>query len=155
MSIAINFLRIDDRLIHGQVLVGWLPILKSKQVLVANDKVAGDPLRQEMMNISIPQGVSLVFKPPSEIARINVIPKDTLVLVSSPKDAWLCLQGGLLPETLNIGGMHAKPGKREIQEALHIDEEDNEYLEMIIKFGIIPVFQPTPQNDPMPLTEIL
>ncbi|MBF0502581.1 MAG: PTS sugar transporter subunit IIB [Candidatus Riflebacteria bacterium] len=150
----VKFLRIDDRLLHGQVIVGWLPVLGVSHLVVANTKVANDILRQEMMRISVPSGVALHVIPPGNPLPASVS-FDTLIVVASPRDAWLCVQDGIRPERLNVGGMHSRPGKTELLEALHLDDEDREYFTRLMEAGHVPVFQPTPQNDPVSINDIL
>ena len=150
----VAFLRIDDRLIHGQVIVGWLPEIKPENLVVVNDNVAEDAMRQDLMSLSVPPDVELEFYSTSDINEEDVN-ESSFILVSSPKDAWECLQKGIKPEKFNVGGMHSKDGKEEIFEALHVDDEDRKYFDLIIKSGVEPIFQPTPQNQPMPLGDIL
>ena len=151
----VQFLRIDDRLIHGQVIVGWLPHLDSKKILVVNDRIAQDLMRQEMMGLSVPPHIDLAFSGLSRVGDHQNAEFSTLVLVSSPADAWRCLENGLFPEQFNVGGLHAKPGKEEIFAALHIDQEDRNFFQKILAAGVEAVFQPTPQNDPIPMGDIL
>lgn len=150
----IAFLRIDDRLIHGQVIVGWLPEIKPENLVVVNDSVAEDAMRQDLMSLSVPPEVELEFYSTADITDEDVN-ESSFILVSSPKDAWECLQKGIKPQRFNVGGMHSKDGKEEIFEALHVDDEDRKYFDLIIKSGVEPIFQPTPQNQPMPLGDIL
>ena len=150
----IAFLRIDDRLIHGQVIVGWLPEIKPENLVVVNDSVAEDAMRQDLMSLSVPPEVELEFYSTADITDEDVN-ESSFILVSSPKDAWECLQKGIKPQRFNVGGMHSKDGKEEIFEALHVDGEDRKYFDLIIKSGVEPIFQPTPQNQPMPLGDIL
>lgn len=151
---TISFLRIDDRLVHGQVIVGWLPEIKPENLVVVNDRVAEDLMRQDLMSLSVPPDVELEFYSTSDLTSENVN-ENSFVLVSSPKDAWECLQKGIKPLRFNVGGMHSKEGKEEIFEALHVDDEDRKYFDLIVKFGVEPIFQPTPQNEPKPLGDIL
>lgn len=151
---TIAFLRIDDRLVHGQVIVGWLPEIKPENLVVVNNSVAEDSMRQDLMSLSVPPEVELEFYSPSEISEDDV-DENSFILVSSPKDAWDCLQAGIEPKRFNVGGMHSKEGKEEIFEALHVDDEDRKYFDLIIKSGVEPIFQPTPQNEPKPLGDIL
>lgn len=151
---TIAFLRIDDRLVHGQVIVGWLPEIKPENLVVVNDSVAEDSMRQDLMSLSVPPDIDLEFYSTSEISDDDVN-ESSFILVSSPKDAWECLQKGIEPERFNVGGMHSKEGKEEIFEALHVDDEDRKYFDLIIKSGVEPIFQPTPQNEPKPLGDIL
>ena len=154
MNKEVAFLRIDDRLVHGQVIVGWLPRIKPQQLLVVNDKVNDDFLRQEMMALSVPPEIELDFKSTSELSVENIV-DDTFILVTSPKDAWKCLQRGISPKQFNIGGMHSASNKEELFEALHVDDEDRKFFEYILESGATPIFQPTPQNEPLPLGDIL
>jgi len=151
----VKFLRIDDRLIHGQVVVGWVPVLNVANIVVANERVAADPVRQEMMSLSIPPGIALYCYNPQNIPQDIDFGENTIVLVSSPKDALACLNSGLDPERVNVGGMHSKAGKIEIREAFHIDDEDRKFFSQILESGRVAEFQPTPQDDPIPLSEIL
>ncbi len=150
----IAFLRIDDRLVHGQVIVGWLPEIKPDNLVVVNDNVAEDAMRQDLMSLSVPPDVELEFYSVSDISDEDV-DENSFILVTSPKDAWECLQKDIKPLRFNVGGMHSKDGKEEIFEALHVDDEDRKYFDLIIKSGVEPIFQPTPQNQPMPLGDIL
>ena len=151
---SVAFLRIDDRLIHGQVIVGWLPEIKPENLVVVNDNVAEDAMRQDLMSLSVPPDVELEFYSTSDITDEDVN-ESSFILVSSPKDAWECLQKGIKPEKFNVGGMHSKDGKEEIFEALHVDDEDRKYFDLIIKSGVEPIFRPTPQNQPKRLGDIL
>lgn len=154
MSKPAAFLRIDDRLIHGQVIVGWLPEVKPDRLLVVNDKISEDFMRQELMALSVPPEIELKFYSTGEIAAEEVS-EQSFILVASPRDAWECLQKGIAPRRFNVGGMHSRDDKEEIFEALHVDNEDRRYFDMILDLGIAPVFQPTPQNEPLPLGDIL
>lgn len=154
MTTAIAFLRIDDRLIHGQVIVGWLPEVKPDKLLVVNDKINEDFMRQELMALSVPPEVDLQFSSTAELTADAVSDK-SFVLVVSPRDAWECLKKGIVPKRFNVGGMHSRDDKEEIFEALHVDNDDRKFFELILESGVNPVFQPTPQNEPMPLGDIL
>ena len=150
----IAFLRIDDRLVHGQVIVGWLPEIKPDNLVVVNNNVAEDAMRQDLMSLSVPPDIDLEFYSVEDISDEEVN-ENSFILVSSPKDAWECLQKDIKPMRFNVGGMHSKDGKEEIFEALHVDDEDRKYFDLIIKSGVEPIFQPTPQNQPIRLGDIL
>ena len=150
----IAFLRIDDRLVHGQVIVGWLPEIKPDNLVVVNNNVAEDAMRQDLMSLSVPPDIDLEFYSVEDISDEEVN-ENSFILVSSPKDAWECLQKDIKPLRFNVGGMHSKDGKEEIFEALHVDDEDRKYFDLIIKSGVEPIFQPTPQNEPKRLGDIL
>ncbi|HNX75477.1 MAG TPA: PTS sugar transporter subunit IIB [Candidatus Rifleibacterium sp.] len=154
MTKVTAFLRIDDRLIHGQVIVGWIPEVRPDRLIVVNDKISEDIMRQELMALSVPPEVELQFFSTADL-EAEAVSEHSFLLVASPRDAWECLQKGISPRRFNVGGMHSRDDKQEIFEALHVDDNDRKYFELILKSGVNPVFQPTPQNDPMPLGDIL
>ncbi|MFZ5953385.1 MAG: PTS system mannose/fructose/N-acetylgalactosamine-transporter subunit IIB [Candidatus Rifleibacteriota bacterium] len=154
MTTETAFLRIDDRLVHGQVIVGWLPEIKPDRLVVVNDKISEDFMRQELMALSVPPEIDLQFYSTAEIDDQKVS-QASFILVVSPRDAWACLEKGIKPRRFNVGGMHSRDNKEEIFEALHLDNEDRKYFEKILDSGVVPVFQPTPQNEPVPLGDIL
>ncbi|MDD3001386.1 MAG: PTS sugar transporter subunit IIB [Candidatus Riflebacteria bacterium] len=151
---TVKFLRIDDRLIHGQVIVGWLPEIKPDKLIVVNDKISDDFMRQDLMSLSVPPDIELEFYSTSNLTS-DVVTDDTFILVSSPADACSCLDRGIAPKRFNVGGMHSRDGKEEIFEALHVDSEDRKNFSKLIELGVTPIFQPTPQNVPMQLGDIL
>ena len=57
MSVAL--VRIDDRLVHGQVVIGWIPHLNATEILVVSEAAAKDPMQRALMEIALPEGVGL------------------------------------------------------------------------------------------------
>lgn len=153
----IKFLRIDDRLVHGQVIVGWLPKLEVKCIIIANSKISDDLMRQEMIRLTVPNEIDVYFAAPQNVCKSlsEYIVFETLILVSSPKDAYECIINGIVPVTLNIGGLHARPGKTAVFDSLYINDEDKDYFYKLKNLGYKLSYQPTPQNEIIYLDEIL
>ena len=62
------FIRIDDRLLHGQVVVSWIPYLKANEVVIADDEYANDEFMCELIKSSEPEGVLVHVKTIDETA---------------------------------------------------------------------------------------
>ncbi|WP_228343703.1 PTS sugar transporter subunit IIB, partial [Streptococcus pneumoniae] len=58
---SIEFVRIDDRLVHGQVVTTWLKKYDIEQVIIVNDRISEDKTRQSILKISAPVGLKIVF----------------------------------------------------------------------------------------------
>ena len=56
---SLVLVRVDDRLIHGQVVGGWLPVVQAERIVVVSDLAAADPLQTGMMRLAVPEGVSV------------------------------------------------------------------------------------------------
>ena len=119
--------RIDNRLIHGQVASQWNSTLGANLILVANDDVAGNKMRQNLMNMAAPTGVATRFF--SLQKTIDVIhkasPKQHIFLVAeNPSDVLTLVKGGVPIRKVNIGNMHMSEGKRQVATSVAVDDAD-------------------------------
>lgn len=135
---GVELLRIDDRLIHGQVVEGWLPHLKTEHVVVlVNHK---DEVTEALMRMAMPPAVSLEVVPVAgaaeALARGPAKTKKTLVLVPGPAEALSLLEGGLSVSRVNVGGLHYTAGKVQLGKALFLDASDRKALAGIAARGV-------------------
>jgi PTS system mannose-specific IIB component len=148
---AITLLRIDDRLIHGQVVEGWLNKLDIKTIVVANDLVAEDIMQKTLMQMAIPSNIDIVIESIDNVLSDYKLGKfeeyKTLLLVSCPQDAYRLINGGIKIESVNVGGMHLCEGKCQILEFLSVNEEDCKYFNLIAKENIKIEGRPLPDFD--------
>ncbi|WP_248921919.1 PTS galactosamine transporter subunit IIB [Olsenella intestinalis] len=119
--------RIDNRLIHGQVATQWTSSIGANLLLVANDEVAGNKMRQNLMNMAAPQGVATRYF--SIQKTIDVIHKAAprqhiFIIVETPEDALRLIRGGVPIKKLNVGNMHMSDGKRQVATSVAVDDED-------------------------------
>lgn len=119
--------RIDNRLIHGQVATQWTSTIGANLILVANDGVAGNKMRQKLMDMAAPQGVATRYF--SVQKTIDVIHKAAarqhiFLIVENPEDALRLVKGGVPIKKLNIGNMHMSEGKRQVATSVAVNDED-------------------------------
>ena len=105
----ILLLRVDHRLLHGQVAFSWTQTLGADCILIANDAVAGDELRKTTMKLAKPQGVKLVIKDiKAAIEALNsgVTDKYKLfIVVESVEDAYKIVSNVKQIKQVNLGGI--------------------------------------------------
>lgn len=151
--------RIDDRLIHGQVVEGWVNYLKATWVLVADDAVAANPVQRSIMEISVPEGLRVFIGTVAEVCgklRTPELAKGRAILLfSRPRDVVRFLEHGEACERLNIGGMRFVPGKRKVLDVLAVDDVDLEALREVLRRGIRVEVQTVPTEKPKPLEKLL
>jgi PTS system N-acetylgalactosamine-specific IIB component len=119
--------RIDNRLIHGQVATQWSGTLGANLILVANDKVAKDKMRQGLMDMAAPAGAQTRYFTIQKT--IDVIHKAAprqkiFIIVETPEDALKLVEGGVPIKVLNIGNMHMAEGKRQVATTVAVNDED-------------------------------
>lgn len=133
-------MRIDDRLLHGQVAYSWKSALSYEAIVIANDSAANDNMRKTAIKLSCPAGVHLAVRTVKEAAELlkNAKLKNMKVFVicANPKDAYSLLN--LIEErpTLNLGGMQKNEGKEAFSPAVFVSKEDIEYLDKILEMNV-------------------
>lgn len=127
--------RIDNRLVHGQIIEAWLPFTNARFIVVANDELAEDELRQQIMSIAIPLGVDIAFvevnKAQAFLSGKAMVGKDVLVLFASCPDARRAFEAGLNFSRLNLGNMHYGPGKKQVCQHIALSKEDEACLNFL------------------------
>lgn len=135
----LSLVRVDDRLIHGQVVLGWIPHLKVDLVLVASAAAAEDPVQVTLMSLALPGGVGLEVLPPAQAARHPALlaadKRRVLVLVPGPREALELLDAGARFDRVNVGGMHYTAGKVQLGKAVFLSAEDKESLRALSRRG--------------------
>lgn len=148
---TIKVVRIDDRLIHGQIVQGWLKTVQVDKILVVSDEVASDEMQQVLLSMAVPSSVKLVIKNIKEASfdmANDVYEKDKLmVLFSNPQDIVKVVENGIKFQSVNIGGMHYSHGKKQLLANLSVDRGDVESFLKLISFGIELESRALPQDE--------
>ena len=136
----LKLLRVDHRMLHGQVAFSWTNNIDADCILIANDGVAGDELRKTTMKLAKPQGVKLVIKNVADsITALNsgVTDKYKLfIVVESVEDAYRLTKNVSFIKSINLGGVKSKEGTRNISKAVNLLPEEEEMLKELDKAGI-------------------
>lgn len=134
--------RIDNRLVHGQVIEAWLPHLRANVLIVANDELAGDELRQEIMSLAVPSAVDFECCPVAEVGQVlrrvqeEHDGRHALVLFASCADARMAHMAGLPFSLVNIGNLHYGPGKEQVCAHIALGPDDRTCLEYFAAHGV-------------------
>lgn len=120
-------IRIDDRLIHGQVVVGWCPNLKPDRLILCDDEIARSDWESQIYKdasneyavsvCTVDETVDLIQDGKFENDRIFLI-------VGYPGILVRLLQQGLMFNKVTVGGMHYESGKRKVLDFVYIDDTD-------------------------------
>jgi len=149
-----NLVRIDNRLIHGQIIETWLPYTGATMVVVANDQLADDILQQEIMSLAIPQTIVSTFVEVEAVVEVLASlgsdrdRADIMVLFSTCADARRAYDRGFAFDVLNIGNVHYSPGKRQISPSVALSTDDEGCLRHLSRKGVTLDFRCVP-NDPV------
>lgn len=138
MSLVLT--RIDNRLIHGQILEAWVPFVQADCIVVANDEIAGNPLKVMMMKASVPSRMRVEIGTVAESidllnsSQLNLC--RVLLLFGTTSDAVRAYCGGLVYDQLNLGNLHADKGKARFSCTLFLNPADMDDLELLDQAGV-------------------
>lgn len=155
----ITLVRVDHRLLHGQVAFSWTQYVGADCILIANDSVPNDELRKTTIKLAKPPSVKLVIKNIAdsiEAIKSGVTDKYTLfIVVESVEDAWRLARE--LPEikSINLGGIKAKEGSRNISKAVNLLPDEITRLNELVGQGVEIEIRQVPNDRKQLITECL
>lgn len=136
----LKLMRVDHRLIHGQVAFSWTKVLDADCILIASDELMTNELRMSAMRMARPNSVKLVMKNMEDsIKALNsgVTDKYKLfILVESIEDARRLITACPQIKSLNLGGTKKEDDRRQIAKAIFVSEEDEKSLEELAALGV-------------------
>ena len=132
--------RIDNRLIHGQVLESWVPHVQANCIVVANDLLAANPLKKLMMKASVPSRMRVEIASVADAVQLLLTSSlddyRVLLLFGTPADALRAYRLGLNYQQLNLGNLHADAGKARFSCTVFLALEDLDDLKTLEEAGI-------------------
>lgn len=150
------WVRVDARLVHGQVVVSWIPHLGVRQVVVVDPVAATSPLAVVAMELAMPPGVKLrvcATPEPEALAGPRVLALVAGVEQAEALVAALRRAGGPIAR-LNLGNLPASPGRREITPSLHLSSAELAALERLDAAGLEVEARALPDERPLDLERI-
>lgn len=121
--------RVDNRLVHGQVIESWLPYTRARHLVVANDELAKDDLRQQIISLAVPQYVQIHFVCLSALREtLQRCGEHCLVLFATCQDARRAYDDGVVISVLNMGNLHHGPKKIQLLPHIALSAQDREDL---------------------------
>jgi len=153
---VIVLVRVDNRLIHGQVVEAWLPHLKVARVVVADDEAAHSPLIRAAMGLAVQPQVEVEIKPLQEVdfAAISGDAVRTLLLLRNIQDVVAAGGRGLRVQTINLGNVHFEAGRRQVSPSVFLSRADLDRLKMLAAAGAEVEARAVPSDRPVTLADI-
>ena len=124
--------RVDNRLVHGQVIEAWLPYTGARHLVVANDELAADIMRQQIIELAVPHRIMTHFISVNDLAAtLNSCGDDCFVLFANCQDARQACDAGVLMPVLNMGNLHYGPEKLQVLPHVALSAQDRVDLHVI------------------------
>lgn len=157
---AIVLLRVDERLIHGQVVVGWGSSLHPDRIVVVDDELAGSTWEQELYTLGLPAQLTAEFATVEEArralpgwldgpARVIVLTRDVRTMRRLAEHA--LLRG----HEVNIGGLHYAPGRHAILPYVYLSDEERTEMRRLADEGAVVTARDLPGSRRVDLGQLL
>ncbi|MEK7398564.1 MAG: PTS sugar transporter subunit IIB [Candidatus Poribacteria bacterium] len=150
----IDFVRIDDRFIHAQIIWGWVPRLKPTQIIVINDIIASNENRKKILLMAGEQIKNVKVRILSLEEAITdpsfklENQEKTFLIIGNPSDALFLIKNNIIIKSISLGCISERPGKTRILATVSIDDKDIKAFTELIKTGVEIKYQETPSDKP-------
>lgn len=157
---GVELYRIDDRLIHGQVVVGWGQPLDVGFIVLVDDEVAASEWEQELYRMGVPPGVDVFFESvhtaAADHARFRGDSRTGILLTGD-----IATMTRLVDNTngsiraVNVGGIHHRAGRTQRLRYVFLTPDEERQLRELARRGVTVTAQDVPASRPVPLDDIL
>jgi PTS system mannose-specific IIB component len=155
--VSVVLARVDDRLVHGQVVEGWVPHVSAEIVVIASDEVYQDRSRSRLLALIVPDYVHLIIVPLKELRQV-LKEKDsskTLLLFEDLDDVLAVLQFGVTLDRVNLGNLHHVRGGIEVTPAVYLNRKDIQLVRELSEKGVLVEARDVPDSKPCDLMEFI
>jgi mannose/fructose/N-acetylgalactosamine-specific phosphotransferase system component IIB len=155
--VTLKLVRLDDRLIHGQVVVGWCNALAVDHILLIDDEVAVNDWEQELYRMGVPPEMDVEFVAVSGAAgaldRCATSDARTIVLVGDVDTLVRTCGASNVVRRINVGGVHERDGRSKRLAYVYLTDEEATALKRLSDSGIEVTARDVPSNRPVPVSE--
>lgn len=156
---SIELFRIDDRLIHGQVVVGWGQPLEIAFIVLVDDAVAASDWEQDLYRMGVPAEMEIFFDTVDsaavKLADYLADERPGILLTGDITTMRRLADASGRVETVNVGGLHHRPGRIERIRYIFLTPEEEQELRTLAQGGIAVTAQDVPSAEPMALEPLL
>mgnify|MGYP006291319197 CR=1 FL=1 len=135
-----GLVRIDDRLIHGQVIAVWCKHKPFKRIIIIDDQVTADNFMQQVLKMAAPPDLTVdvysVDRAVEALQRETFQPETTMLLMKRPQAARRLFDRGIEYDKLNVGGMGGGPGRKNVFKNIAMSEEEIADLKYLMDAGV-------------------
>ena len=137
---AVLLFRIDERLIHGQVVLGWGTQLHADRIIVVDDELAASSWEQELYTLGLPEAVEASFEPVAtarqRIAEWSASEERIFLLTRDLATMRRLAEGGALAgREVNIGGIHHAAGRQKVLPYVFLGDPEREEIRALMRAG--------------------
>ncbi|MBC8589164.1 PTS sugar transporter subunit IIB [Paratissierella segnis] len=149
----ISMVRVDERLIHGQIIIKWIEATKADRIIVIDNDAAFDPVLGKILRMSTPNGIKLeIYNLEDGIKVLLTQENDDVIILA--KHLWIVkkiYEGGVSIKEVNVGRIPSDEGRKKICSNVFLSDEDMDIIKYFNKEGVNVFVQIVPDSIPIDL----
>jgi len=155
--VSIVLARVDDRLVHGQVVEGWVPYVSADLVIVASDAICLDQGRCRLLTLIVPDHVHLIVVPLRELRNLlrDMDSSNMLLLFEDLNDVLSALEKGVDLDRVNLGNLHHVRGGVEVTPTVYLNRKDIQTVRDLMRKGVFVEAREVPDSKPFDLMNFI
>jgi PTS system mannose-specific IIB component/fructoselysine and glucoselysine-specific PTS system IIB component len=157
--VPIELYRIDDRLIHGQVVVGWGQPLDIAFIVLVDDEVAGSEWEQELYRMGVPPDMDVYFESvesaAGRLAQYQGDGRPGILLTGDIETMRRLVDAAGTIRNVNLGGIHHRAGRTQRMRYVFLAPDEESALRALARKGVTVTSQDVPAARPIPLDDLL
>lgn len=156
---AVLDVRIDDRLIHGQVCGYWIPHFQLNRIVIVDDEIVKDSVRKTALKFGCPAKVALAIisadSASEKFKRQLDKGSNVMILTSGPAPILKMIEAGYEIKTITVGNMSAHEDSKQIKKTVFVSDQDIEVFQKLAQHGVKLISQMTPSESRDDFTDMM
>jgi len=156
--VSLDLVRLDDRLVHGQVVVGWGQALAVSLIVLVDDRVRSSDWEQELYRMGVPPEMTVYFHTAgdavSKLPKYQADSRRGLLLTGDIATMRRLVDGGHV-DAVNVGGIHSKPGRTQRLRYVFLSPQEERVLRQMAELGAPVTAQDVPGARPVSLDDLI
>lgn len=147
----VSLVRVDDRLLHGQIICAWVPFMKADMLIVASDEAASDSLVSDIISSCGHKGLGVQVKSLEDAVSYlagAAADERVILILGGLADAMRVYELGLRFSSINIGNIHHEANGRRMTPSVIVDDEDVRIMDRLCSLGVRVEIQDVPASGP-------
>lgn len=155
--------RVDNRLVHGQIIEAWIPFLKASRIIVVDDEVASDFFRETVIKMAVPSDVEVRIHSIEDFVKSNAVQENnndkdrvrSIILFSNVWDALRAYALGFSYDKLNIGNIYNDECRQKLSACVLLSDQDIASIQSLLQRGVRVEMRRIPRERPLNIAEAL
>lgn len=150
----LKMVRVDYRLVHGQIVAKWIKFRPVKRLIVVDDELLQDEFMKEIYTMAAPGYEVVIIGLDDVVSTVEASSVDTLLIFKNVETAFNAVKNGLTISELNVGAVPSNADRKSVIQGVALSKDEGTMLNELDGQGINVFLQPIPENDPVQFSSI-